>query len=131
MKQERRRSCGVQILGTVLTAGFAMLLQTGLVGCTTTGGGVGLTKPTSVKEYEEAVRAYDAGRFSEAIEQFKAFPSAHPTSALLEPALYYLGKSYEGAGDTVNAKATYQRLLTQYKSGTWADLTKRALADLK
>ena len=109
-------------------AAVAAVTLSTLVGCATFGTA---GAPPVIQEYKAARNSYEDGAYDQAVQQFQAFLDAYAESRLAQPALYYLGKSYEGAGDVENAKATLQQVGQKYPGTTWADLAQRALDQMK
>ena len=64
--------------------------------------------------YEAAYLNYVKGKYTEAIEGFKAYLKTQPESALSENALYWIGESYAGLGKRQDAVDTFKELLAKY-----------------
>ncbi|MDD4956820.1 MAG: tetratricopeptide repeat protein [Candidatus Omnitrophica bacterium] len=79
-----------------------------------------LTIKDSMKLYDEGKREYKREKYDEAIESFKKAVEECPESAMTEVAMYYLGKSYEKAGQKTEAKTVLKGLIEKYGSGKWA-----------
>jgi len=64
--------------------------------------------------YEAAYLNYVKGKYTEAIEGFKAYLKTQPESALSENALYWIGESYAALGKRQDAVDTFKELLAKY-----------------
>jgi TolA-binding protein len=80
--------------------------------------------------YDNAEKAYDKGRYTEAADHYQKFITENPDSNLTDVAYYYLAESYQKAGDDAKAKKVFQQLIDKYENGFWVDSAKRKLKEM-
>ena len=86
-----------------------------------------LTIKDSMKFYDRGRREYKRGDYNDAIDYFKKAINECPESAMTEVSMYYLGKSYQMAGNTSMAVSTFNQLIEKYKSGKWVTWAKQEI----
>lgn len=64
--------------------------------------------------YYQAFNLLKAGRYDDAVAQFRGFLSIHPDSSFSDSAQYWLGEAFYVQGRYEPAIVEYQRLLTRY-----------------
>jgi TolA-binding protein len=86
-----------------------------------------LTIKDSMKFYNRGKREYKRGDYNDAIDYFKKAINECPENAMTEVSMYFLGKSYQMAGNNNMAVTTFNQLIDKYKSGKWVKWTKQEL----
>ena len=86
-----------------------------------------LTIKDSMKFYNKGKREYKRGDYNDAIEYFKKAINECPESAMTEVSMYFLGKSYQMAGNNAMAVTTLNQLIEEYKIGKWVTWAKKDL----
>jgi TolA-binding protein len=86
-----------------------------------------LTVKDSMKLYDRGQREYKRGDYNDAIDYFKKAINECPESAMTEVSMYFLGKSYQMAGNKNMADTTFTRLIDKYKSGKWVKWAKKEI----
>jgi tetratricopeptide (TPR) repeat protein len=76
--------------------------------------------------FRQAVADYTAGKYNQAIGEFKQFTVQYPTNAQSH---YYLALCYQAMGDRFEAKEEYTQV-TRYTNGALATYAQRALQAL-
>ncbi|HEY9717257.1 MAG TPA: tetratricopeptide repeat protein [Trichormus sp.] len=76
--------------------------------------------------FKQAVADYTAGKYNQAIGEFKQFTVQYPTNAQSH---YYLALCYQAMGDRFEAKEEYTQV-TRYTNGALATYAQRALQAL-
>ncbi|GEM_PF-1615663 len=64
--------------------------------------------------YDKAMAYYQRGQYARARDLFHTYVGQYPDSLVLRVALYYLGHCYQMTGDTKEALALYNRIVTSY-----------------
>ena len=64
--------------------------------------------------YDKAMVYYQRGQYARARDLFHTYVGQYPDSLVLRVALYYLGHCYQMTGDTKEALALYNRIVTSY-----------------
>ena len=80
--------------------------------------------------YSAAEGYYKKGNYPQAIEKYQEYLSGNPQGNMAAIAEYYIGKSYIASGDTVPAKESFQRVVTNFPGTSWAEFAKEQLKDL-
>lgn len=105
----RRISVSLLALGFVIS--FA-------VSCATTG----RTRSTNpAAQFENARKRYEARRYVEAAEQFKALLAQSPGSKYAEPATFFLGKCYFESREYPLAELEFERIKRDFPRGNYAE----------
>lgn len=99
-----------------------ILVSTFLISCAS-GGATG----RQFGPYSEAERYYQNGKFGDAASQYEKYLSENPQGALVTVASYYLAKCYVALGRKDEAKAGFQKIITESPKTTWADFSKKQL----
>ena len=86
-----------------------------------------LTIKDSMKFYDRGKREYKRGDYNDAIDYFEKAINECPESAMTEVSMYFLGKSYQMAGNNNMAATTFNQLIEKYKSGKWVKWAKQEL----
>jgi|GEM_PF-5508434 len=76
---------------------------------------------TAENQFERAKRRYDAGRYLEAIEQFKTLLARFPGSKYAEPATFFLGKSRFESKEYLMAEMEFERIVRDFPRGDYAE----------
>jgi len=113
----KKRKCG-NLIGTML------LVPVLLAGCAASGQYLD-------DQYSMAKKAYEDQDYATSVKSFNQYMADHPNSLMTEMVLYYLAKSYKGLGDNQKSIETYQKLIDQYKTGSWVDWAKQDLAKMQ
>jgi|GEM_PF-2405085 len=71
--------------------------------------------------YIDARQAYNAKRYREALEKFKALLTEDIRNSLSDNCQYWLAESHYGLGDYQNAIAEFEKVFLFPKSNKWAD----------
>lgn len=86
-----------------------------------------LTIKDSIKLYDRGKREYKRGDYNDAIDYFNKAINDCPESSMTEASMYFLGKSYQQAGNAKMATDTFKQLVDKYKSSKWANWAKQEL----
>jgi len=106
---------------TFLT-GMVFVLLVGLSGCATT------TDSYSIDEnYRLGRQLYQGGQYEKAKDYFLQYNADNPDSKLNEVVFYYLGRCFYELEDYAQARSFFQRLVTEYPEGFWADLAREEM----
>jgi tetratricopeptide (TPR) repeat protein len=76
--------------------------------------------------FKQAVADYTAGKYNQAITEFKQYTVLYPTNAQSH---YYLALCYQAMGDRLEAKEEYTQV-TRYTNGALATYAQQALQAL-
>ncbi|MCX5800551.1 MAG: outer membrane protein assembly factor BamD [Candidatus Eisenbacteria bacterium] len=104
-----------RLFACLFSFGFAASF---VLSCATTDG----ARPTvAVTQFEKAKARYEAHRYAEAAEQFKILLAQFPGSKYVEPATFFLGKSYFGSKEYPLAQVEFERVTRDYPRGSYAE----------
>jgi outer membrane protein assembly factor BamD len=80
-----------------------------------------LRSDTPQARFAKAKKRYDAERYLDATEQFKAFLASFPGSKYAEPATFFLGKSRFGSKEYLMAEVEFERIIRDFPRGEYAE----------
>jgi TolA-binding protein len=81
-------------------------------------------------DYSEAERLYEKGKYREAIAKYEEYIRENPEGNMAVIASYYMAKSYEGLGETDEARQIYEKIKKGHPGLIWADFSKTRLEEL-
>ena len=84
-----------------------------------------------IRYYYQAERLYNLSKYAKAVTAYKRYLNHYPQTPLTQPALYYLGKSYQEILKYDQALEIYRQLMDKYQSGFWVDRAREAYIDLE
>ena len=83
-------------------------------------GYIGPVEDTPEGQVELGRRLVETGRYYDATVELEEFTSENPGSAMLDKALYFLGRAYMGRRDYAMASAEFERLLREFPGSEYA-----------
>ena len=86
---------------------------------------------SSFGPYSAAENYYKKGNYPKAIEKYQEYLDGNPQGNMAAIAEYYIGKSYSASGDRVQAKESFDRVVTKFPETSWAEFAKEQLKDLE
>lgn len=90
---------------------------------------LGETKEQTINSlYQNGFNAYEGGNYSEAETYFTKVLRLDNGN---ENAIYYLASSYEKLDDLTNAAIYYKRIVDEFPSGEWFDVSTQALENME
>jgi len=80
--------------------------------------------------YSQAERFYEKKQYQKAIAKYEEYLRENPEGNMAVISYYYMAKSFEGLGQTEEAKAIYKKIVKDYPDLVWADFAKTRLKEL-
>lgn len=96
-----------------------LTLAVGAAACASSGPALHTLGPDGL--FERGMAAYEARKWTEAIQAFERITLEYPTHPRIQEARFRLADSYFGRKEYVTAASEFVRLATDYPSGSWAD----------